>query len=266
MGGKPISEAINVLYTTHYTQQFEPIINLRVYWSVSTFILGLILSFNYMIAHKYKSTSLFLNSVLLLLFTLSTYFPFGGRGIHGLGIRAVLLSQPVTALFIASFIEQPRTYFKRFKRLRKLRKHSQITLLATIFLFMIAMPLLMYSHMALVYPPNSFSTTYDFVTRHGNGHIIVIGGHDVYHYFKLVNNVDLKFDYGEHYEELSSMAEKHQYDIITTAFRVYVKDPFVKYEPSLTERMVKLEHALKQNYGLVYYADSQHKMYWNVAQ
>ena len=263
ISGEPVSEAIGVFYSPNYTPQYLPIVNLRLFLSLGTLLLGVVLSFIYFIISTHKLVPFFMSSLMLLLFVAGIYFPLGGRGIHGLGIRAVFLSIPLTAVFIALFIEQSEIFPKFLKNLCKLLR---IILLTMVCLFMLIIPLLMYSHMAFVYPPNSDIVVHEFIMRYGVGYAAILGGHTITDYYMFKFNTNLS-PYPFHEDvgpgDLLTI-DKRNYNIIVTTFRMYTKDAFVEYKPNLISCMENLRSRLMVNssYYKVYQADNWHEAYF----
>jgi hypothetical protein len=266
IGGKPVLEAIDVLYSPNYTPQYLPIINLRLYLSVGTFLLGIVLSLIYLIVSKSKIVHFFMSSLMLLLFAAAIYFPLGGRGIHGLGTRSVFLSTPLTATFIALFIERSE-FFPKF--LKNHRQFLQIVLLTMFSLFIPMIPLLMYSHMALFYPPHSDKAMHEFIVNHGVGYAAILGGQTVTDYYVFKFNTNLNpYPYREDVSQEDLLTiDKRSYDIIATTFRLYTKDAFVEYKPSLISLLENLSSRLlvSSSYYKVYQADNWHEAYFKVS-
>jgi len=103
---------------------------------------------------------------------------------------------------------------------------------------------------------------------HGAGHMAILGGHTVIDYYMLKFNASLSsYPYREapSPEELLTM-DKKGYDIIATTFRMYTKDTFLEYKPSLTNCMQDLRSRLEANslYHKVYQAGEWHEVYFKV--
>jgi uncharacterized membrane protein (DUF485 family) len=233
---------------------------------VGTFLLGIVLSLIYLIVSKSKIVHFFMSSLMLLLFAAAIYFPLGGRGIHGLGTRSVFLSTPLTATFIALFIERSE-FFPKF--LKNHRQFLQIVLLTMFSLFIPMIPLLMYSHMALFYPPHSDKAMHEFIVNHGVGYAAILGGQTVTDYYVFKFNTNLNpYPYREDVSQEDLLTiDKRSYDIIATTFRLYTKDAFVEYKPSLISLLENLSSRLlvSSSYYKVYQADNWHEAYFKVS-
>ncbi|MBS7612508.1 hypothetical protein KEJ27_09990, partial [Candidatus Bathyarchaeota archaeon] len=259
---RDVAEAI---YFTSYTPEYLPIVNLRLFWSIGMFMMSIIIS-TFSLFKKPRKTHIFLSSILLTLFLISVVIPFFSPASNapGFGLRGVALSQPVTALFLVAIMRRKDSP----KLLRKLQRCLGPLFLALISLFILLMPLLTYSHMAFVYSPTTNLAMHDFLTekmKEGPVRVAVLGGQTVTDYYMFKNDKNF---YPNPYREDPDpeelfIIENKSYDIIAMTFRVYTKDAFIRYEPSLTECILQLKFKIRNKliYNKIYHADEWHEIY-----
>ena len=242
-----------------YTQEYMSVVQIRFYELWALAIAGMILSFLVLVATKIKDKFKFviLVSTFFTQALLIGYVMFAHRWAS---VPFLYLFLPVATL-ISWFIFE-------FKPRKGLREHLALPFKVLVLMMVVAlaclMPLLMYSHMAFVYPPNSNIAMLNFLAKRGHGLSVVLGGHSDVQYAMFANDASMRCHNVPvpNPQEILTIDEKG-YNIVVTNFRVYVKDAFNRFQPSLTESLSTLEDRFnsKPVYSKVYQADCWHKAY-----
>jgi len=247
---------------TLYTEAYMPIVLLRFYELVAALVIGTVLSILACAATKLEGKYLMLASMFFSVASILVYVTYAHRWTGNPFPYSFPALTTLVSWFIFDFKLRKGSLSKYFTSLLK------ASLLMMIVAFTALMPLLMYSHMAFVYPPDSNLVMLNFLARNGHGSSLVIGGHMDVDYVMFVHNANMLVsrDYSVEVNITSGgwfSFSNSEYNIVATAYRVYVKDDFEKYDPPLTERLAVLENRLSDNplYVKVYQADYMYKVY-----
>jgi len=239
-----------------YTQGYYPIVALRFFDILFVSFVGLVLALLYVFYKKFDLKGMLLASWFLSIISLSGYIIYANR--LAWSDMPFRYSLPAFAILIAWFVLHYRPS-KPF--MKKIVKTAKVASLGVVLFFLLALPLTMYSHASFVYPPTSNLSFNDHLTTYGQGLVGVLGGHMELEYFRLIND---QYDppitlciYGNGFDA----ATLASYDTVAWNFRLFVKDAFQEYDPSLTQSLAALEKELTiLHYAKVYDAP-QHGIY-----
>lgn len=255
---EPASQVVSTI--SKYTLGYLPVVRLRLFQAIFSVAVGTVLAITFCIIAKSKKNPLILASIFFGTAALIPYVLYAHRWSHTPSIYVSFLAAVLLGWFFFDF--KP----KKAPLGRIVMPFKVITLVITI-VFVALMPLLMYSHMAFVYPRDSTLNTLYFSVRHGRGSAIVLL-HSGVHYAKFAGggNISLTavgIDVPPVAQDGSLLVKNKKYDVLITSFRVYVKDAFIKQEPSLALQLAMLEGKLSDEffYEKVYQADDMHKIY-----
>ena len=242
-----------------YTSTYYPIVSLRLIEALFVTITGILLSFFFLLRVS-KLKNVILSSWFISTVSLNVYVLYAHSWIY----RPIIYSLPAFSLLLALFSTLPsRTYPKLAGRMVKT---SKVALFGAILSFAVVLPLVMYSHTPFLFPPTSHLKELDFITKHGNGSVVMFGSTSEFGYYVLLNNASVNrlseslfFD-----PELGFLTNKvNDFEVIGTGFRAYTKDGFVLTQPSMTQNILEMENHLLTNPGFakIYDTDSWHKVY-----
>jgi len=153
----------------------------------------------------------------------------------------------------------------RHKLVSAAMKTCKIALFATIILSASVLPVVMYAHTPFSFPPTSYLNELDFITKRGNGSIIIFGISTELRYYVLLNNASIiPVDETQVYDpDFNSQVNKvMDSEMIATSFRLYAKEAFSTqmFSPQTVQ---EIENFLSQNpsFGKIYDADVWHRTY-----
>lgn len=246
-----------VAVTKGYQSGYKLIVDLRLFILVFNMLIGTILSLLACITTRFEGRFIILAAIFFSAVPIVVYTTYAYRWAD----RGFLYALFPTAVFASWFVLD----FKMSGPLTaKVVKALKIFIGTIIVLFMALIPLLMYSHMAFVYPPSANLAMLEFQARHGQGSLLVIGGHTDLDYVMFAEEATLKWKGLPVPDPKELLAGRFtDYNLISTTFRAYTKDVFVKFDPPLTSAMKTFEDRLiiEQWYSIVYQSDKWHKVY-----
>lgn len=244
---------------SRYTSEYQSIVNLRLFEALFMTIAGVALSFLFLL-RTFKLKNVILCSWFISTVSLNVYVLYAHSWIY----RPIIYSLPASSLLLALFsMLSSKTHHKLAGRIVKTTK---VALFGAILSFTIVLPLIMYSHTPFIFPPTSYLKELNFITKHGNGTVVIFGSGAEFGYYVLLNNASVTpvgpsqfFD-----PDLGFLINKvYDYKAIGTSFRVYTKEGFVSTQPSLMQITLEMESYLPRSPGFakIYDADSWHKLY-----
>jgi hypothetical protein len=271
---KSISEALNSISPSQvmsrtfyrYTSEYLPIVILRAYEAIFATLVGLSLSIMICITSKFKHEYFMLSSSFLGILPLMFYCYVVSTW-RATFYRAFLYSLPAVSTLISWFIFKfkPKAGIMRFFTLL-----FKATLLTTITLYMMILPLLTYSHAAFAYPPSSEVAMDEFIANHAEERDDFIWGIEPESpgiYVIMAHQVKIRI-VGYHYvpnltPDSWLIYENNKFNIMATTFRTYVKDAFEEHTPTLLESLTVLESKLSNEaqYRCIYNAGHMNKIY-----
>lgn len=242
-----------------YTSVYYPIVNLRLFEALFVTITGILLSFFFLLRMS-KLKNVILSSWFISTVSLNVYVLYA----HSWIFKPIIYLLPAFSLILALFSTlSSRTYHKLAGRIVKT---SKVALFGAILSSAIVLPLVMYSHTPFMFPPTSHLKELDFITKHGNGSVVMLGSTTEFSYYVLLNNASVNrlpeslfFD-----PDLGFLTNKvNDCEVIGTGFRAYTKDAFVFTQPSMTQNILEMENHILTNPGFakVYDSHSWHKVY-----
>ena len=242
-----------------YTSEYYPIVTLRLFDVLFVTITGIALSL-LLLLRVPKLKNIILSAWFISTISTIVYVLYARAWID----RPFIYALPAFSLLLVLFLTLPNRTHHMLAR--TIVKTTKVTLFAAIISFAAILPLLMYSHTPFVFPPTSYLKELDFITKYGNGSVVIFGSSSEFGYYVLLNNASVTpvgesqfFD-----PDLGFLMSKaYDYEAIGTNFRVYTKEGFVITQPSMTQTILEMENHLLTNPGFarVYDADSWHKMY-----
>jgi len=244
-----------------YTNAYLPIVNLRLFEALFITVIGITLSV-LLLAKKSKYRIIIICSFFLSTFWLNLYVLYSNSWIF----RPIIYSLPAFSILVAVFIEFSIKASRR--AIKIIVNTSKIMLLGAMILFATVLPFNLYAHTPFSFPPTSYLSELDFVTRYGNGSAVILGSSSEYGYYILLNNASIT-PHGEtelyDANNTFSFDKLADFEIIGTSFRVYVKEGFTQTSPSLLQDTIKMEDFLsnKPLFAKVFQSDSWHKVYAN---
>ncbi|TRZ81143.1 hypothetical protein D4R86_03135 [bacterium] len=245
--------AVNI---SGYTQGYYPIVALRFFDILFVSFFGIVLALLYVFSKKFNLKAMVLASWFISDISLSAYVLYSFR--TAWSDMPFRYSLPAFAIIISWFIIQ---YRPRKPVIHILAKLTRVASLGIILLYVLALPLTMYGHVAFVYPPTENLKFNDHLTMYGTDLVSVIGGHMELEYFRFVNE---EYDppitlciYGTNFEADALKS----YDLVAWNFRAYVKDAFHDYDPPLTQSLANLENGLTTLHFAKIYDSPRHGIY-----
>jgi len=242
-----------------YTEAYRPIVNLRLFEALFITVIGITLSV-LLLAKKSKYRNIIICSFFLSTFWLNLYVLYSNSWIF----RPIIYSLPAFSILAAVFIEFSSKASRRVIKI--IVNTSKIMLLGAMILFVIVLPFNLYANTPFSFPPTSYLSELDFVTRYGNGSAVILGSSSEFGYYILLNNASIT-PHGEtelyDANNTFSFDKLADFEIIGTSFRVYVKEGFTQTSPSLMQDTIKIEDFLSNNPLLskVFQSDSWHVIY-----
>jgi hypothetical protein len=247
-----------VAITKGYTDEYLPVVRLRLFTMVFNITIGTVLSVLACVSTKFEKKFAILAAVFFTVCAFAGYATYAQRWADKAFIYTVF---PV-AVLISWFILDFRT---RQALTAKLAKAFKLIVVSIVVFLIVLVPLLMYSHMAFVYPPSTNSAMLKFLARNGRGSLWVIGGHTDVDYIMFAEEASLRYK-ADPVPEPKALLVNHvkEYNLIAISFRAYTKDAFVKFDPPLNDAVQVLKSRLSNEYGfaIVYCADKWHDVYW----
>jgi len=243
-----------------YSQGYYPIVALRLFDILFVVLAGLGLALLYLFSKKLDLKKILLASWFVSGISLISYVIYASRlSWSDMPFRYAL---PAFAILVGWFVLHC-DFHKPF--MKKMLKAAKVAILGLVIFFVMVSPLTMYAHAAFVYPPTSNLEFTDFLTSHRpraqGGLVGVIGGHMEIDYFRLVNsNYDppiILCIYGNGF----NASNLEEYDVVGWNFRVFVKDAFEDYGPSLTQSLANLEQELPLLHYTKIYDSPRHGLY-----
>ncbi|MGQ9468447.1 MAG: hypothetical protein ACUVTD_01255 [Nitrososphaerales archaeon] len=144
--------------------------NLRIFILVFNILVGMALSIFACIATRLRKKFVILADIFFTTAAMVAYTTYAYRWADKAFIYTLLPVATLISWFVLGFKgRRPLT--------TRVVKVFKILGVAAIVFFTALTPLLMYSHMAFVYPPSTDLAILKFQARHGQGSLLVIGGH-----------------------------------------------------------------------------------------
>jgi len=241
-----------------YTQEYVPIINLRMYMLIFEAIVGTVLAF-FILLKRNTDWKVLIVSLWFILWISMFVLGLYGNWLQLL-YRPFLYSFPLFALLLAWFIVPKSGTLRRGNSIRKMALTAMrgIILSCSLF-FLLTVPLAMYTNASIMYPPTAYLQELDHITLYGNGSVAIIFSSSELLYYQLLNNASATFTWTDNTANITD------YSCIVTTFRAYTKGAFNVYDPPLPQSIMELEQNILNNssfaFAKVYDGDSWHRIY-----
>ncbi len=248
---------VAAIYGRGYADAYLPVVRLRLFIVVFNAVVGTVLSVLACIATKFSRRFTILAAIFFTAAAFTAYTTYAYRWADKGFIYTVFPVAILVSWFVLGFKAKRALTVKAVKAFK--------LVIATVVIFSIALvPLLMYSHMAFVYPPSMDLAMLEFLAGHGQGSTYVIGGHAEVDYVVFAEETFLNWEHKSVPElEMLQTDALVGYNLIATTFRAYTKDAFVIFDPPLRSAMADFTAGLidEHRYSEIYQADEWHKIY-----
>ena len=242
-----------------YTNEYYPIVNLRLFEAIFMAITGSVLTVFFFLKTS-RLKNIVLSSWFISTYSLNVYVLY----VHGWILRPIIYSIPSFSLLLTLFSTLSITTHHRLAEI--IMKTAKVILFGAIISFAIVLPLTMYCNTPFMFPPTSYLKELNFITKHGNGSVVIFGSSTEFGYYVLLNNASVTpVDESQFFDpdlgfQISRVVEA---GAIATSFRVYTKDAFVFTQPSMMGSILEMENCLLTNPGFskIYDVNSWHKVY-----
>jgi hypothetical protein len=246
-----------IISPAQYTSQYYPIVLLSFYDLLAICFMGFSFALFYVFRKKTDWKIVTISSWLIgLLFLIGGLFVFKMSSYTSSLFKICF---PLLGVLIGKFFTENFSNVKK-KTSVTITKYA---LFGIIFSFIVVLPLTEYSFMAFVYPSGAYLGEVDYLTMRARGSAAIIGGHEEFSYYILVNNASARFMYGELGKShllMTNISMLSGYNIIAVVYRAYAKDGYDLYQPPMWQLVQQLQGRLvidaDLRFARIYDADS----------